>query len=103
MRWKRQLCLSLYIHRLLNAVQNICVFHLHSFLIMIIGARREPSGVRKTTEPDWDEGQPSPEAGLGGQTSIDVPRHVVGDQEEEGQEEEEDPDVPTVVISLQTF
>ena len=71
--------------------------------IYFIWARSKSSFVREATQPDRNEVQPAPAAGLGGQAPVDMPGHVVGVQEEEGQEETEDPDVPAVVISLKTF
>ena len=68
-----------------------------------VWTRSKASVVGKTTEPDRDVVEPAPAAWLGGQAPVDVPGHVVSDQEEEGQEEAEQPDVPGVVKSLQTL
>ena len=68
-----------------------------------VWTRSKASVVGKTTEPHRDVVEPAPAAGLGGQAPVDVPGHVVSDQEEEGQEEAEQSDVPGVVKSLQTL
>ena len=67
-----------------------------------VWTRSKASVVGKTTEPHRDVVEPPPAAGLGGQSPVDVSSHVVSDQEEEGHEEAEQPDVPGVVKSLQT-
>ena len=68
-----------------------------------VWTRSKASVVGKTTEPHRDVVEPAPAAGLGGQAPVDVPGHVVSDQEEEGQEEAEQSDVPGVVKPLQTY